>query len=87
MLEVFALTFELDDCTLPDLIVCLAESVQLMHHGCIQIGKERSCGQDLSLLDFGKGVAQDARLFLDVLETERAVCFQLLKALGNRLEE
>lgn len=59
---------KLNNSTLPQLIVLLFEVLELRKYSRIQILKERFGLLDLSLLNLDEGIAQDARLLLNILE-------------------
>jgi hypothetical protein len=80
-LVLFALAFELDHSALPQLIVGLAEALQLTHDSAVEVSEEVGCRCELALLDFAESVTEDTRLLLDVLQAESAVTFELLKTL------
>jgi hypothetical protein len=80
-LVLFALAFELDHGALPQLVIGLTEALQLAHDGAVEVSEEVCRRRELALLDFAESVAEDTRLLLDVLQTEGAVTFELLKAL------
>lgn len=80
-LVLLALAFELDDGALPQLVVGLAEALQLAHDGAVEVGEE-VCGRcELALFDFAESVAEDAGLLFDVLQAESAVALELLETL------
>lgn len=58
---------------MPDLIVLVAEVAKFGQDGRVECF-EKGCGfGELAFLDFGKGVAEDAGLFFDVLEGEGGI--------------
>ena len=87
MLGLFALGGELEHGRLPDLIVLGAEFEELVEDGAVEGFEEGGGFGELAFFDFGEGVAEDAGLFLDVLEGESGVRFEELEAFVHGFEE